>query len=53
MNEKIILVESRIMEIAFEDLSEERIALLKEVIEDISENIDAHNKACDNNEIEQ
>lgn len=53
VNEKIILAESHITEIVFEGLSEERIALLKEVIEDIAENIDVHNKTYDNNEMKQ
>lgn len=48
MNEKIILVESQIMEIVFKGLSEERIALWKEVIEDIAENINTHNKVISN-----
>lgn len=44
MNKKIMLVESEIMEIVFKGISEERIALLKEVIDEIGKNIDLHNK---------
>jgi len=53
MNKKIILAESEIMEIALKGMSEERIALWKEVIEEIAENINAHNKVSSNNEMEQ
>jgi DNA-binding MarR family transcriptional regulator len=53
MNKKIILVESEIMEIVFKGLSEERITLWKEVIEEIAGNINAHNKVSSNNEMEQ
>lgn len=53
MNEKIMLIESEIMEIVFKGLSEERITLWKEVIEEIAGNINAHNKVSSNNEMEQ
>lgn len=53
MNEKIILIESEIMEIVFKGLSEERISLWKEVIEEIAENINTHNKVSSNNEMEE
>lgn len=53
MNEKIILVESEIMEIVFKGLSEKRVTLLKEVIEEISENISVHNEVGSNNEMDQ
>lgn len=53
MNEKIILIESEIMEIVFKGLSDERKNLLKEVIEEISENINVHNEAGVNNEMDQ
>lgn len=44
MNKKIILVESEIMKIVFKGISEERISLWKEVIAEIDENINSHNK---------
>ncbi len=53
MNEKIILIESEIMEIVFKGLSDERVTLLKEVIEEISENINVHNEIGSNNEMDQ
>jgi MarR family transcriptional regulator, organic hydroperoxide resistance regulator len=53
MKEKIILVESEIMKIVFKGLSEERITLWKEVIEEIAENINAYNEVGANNEMEQ
>lgn len=53
MNKKIILAESEIMEIVFKGVSEERKALLKEVIEEMYENINAHNKVDVNNEMEK
>lgn len=53
MNEKIMLVESEIMEIVFKGLSEERVTLWKEVIEELAENINSHNRVSDNNEREQ
>ncbi|ELC8442648.1 MarR family transcriptional regulator [Clostridium perfringens] len=53
MNKKIILAESEIMEIVFKGVSEERKALLKEVIEEMYENINAHNKVYVNNEMEK
>ncbi|MBZ9688162.1 MarR family transcriptional regulator [Clostridium estertheticum] len=53
MNEKIILIESEIMESVFKGLSEERITLWKEVLEEIAENINAHNNVSANNEMEE
>ncbi|WML32566.1 hypothetical protein [Clostridium sp. OS1-26] len=45
-----MLAESEIMGIVFKGLSEERITLWKEVIEEIAENINAYNKAGANNQ---
>jgi DNA-binding MarR family transcriptional regulator len=53
MNEKIILIESEIMEIVFKGLSDERKNLLKEVIEEISENINVYNEIGSNNEMDK
>lgn len=53
MNEKIILAESEIMEIAFKGVPEERRILLKEVIEQMYTNINEHNKVDINNEIDK
>lgn len=44
INKKIILVEEEIMEIIFKGISEEKIVLWKDIIDEISENINVHNK---------
>lgn len=43
LNEKIIPTESQIIDIALKDLSEEKRILLKEIIKEIVENINAYN----------
>lgn len=53
ISEKIMQLESEIMEIALKDVSEEKITLWKEVLDEIAENINAHTKVCANNETEQ
>lgn len=53
MNKKIILAELEIMEIAFKGVSDEKRALLKEVIEEIYANINAYNKVDVDNEMEK
>lgn len=53
MNKKIILVESEIMKIACKGLSEEKITLWKEVIDEIAENINGHDKSDATNEMEK
>lgn len=53
ISEKIMQLELEIMEIALKDVSEEKIALWKEVLDEIAENINAYNKVGSNNEMEQ
>ncbi|GAA0086237.1 MarR family transcriptional regulator [Clostridium sp. CTA-7] len=49
LNENIIPTEQEIMNIVLRGISEERKALLKEIIDEITENINLHSKLNDNN----
>jgi len=53
LNEYIIPAEQEIMNIALRGISEERKALLKEIIGEITENINLHSNLNDNNEKDQ
>jgi DNA-binding MarR family transcriptional regulator len=53
LNEYIIPAEQEIMNIALRGISEERKALLKEIISEITENINLHSNLNGNNEKEQ
>lgn len=53
LNEYIVPTEQEIMNIALRGTSEERKALLKEIIGEITENINLHSDLNDNNDKDQ